>query len=76
MRESSSLNWHMSYNPEDVLPALQAEEVILKNVQKQIENALSALKTEENILVETAERLTQEEGFAGRKQQSTSKKHA
>jgi hypothetical protein len=66
----------MSYNPEDVLPALQAEEVILKKVQKQIESALSALKTEENILVETAERLTQEETFAGRKQQSMSKRHA
>ena len=53
----------MSYNRDDVLSALQAEEIILKKLQQQIESALSTLKAEEHALVETARRLEQEAAF-------------
>jgi hypothetical protein len=46
---------------EDLLPALHAEEKILRKIYEQVEVGLSTLRNEEKTLLEAADRLKQEE---------------
>ena len=45
---------------EDLLPALQAEEKVLRKLYEQIEIGLSTLRNEEKTLIEASDRLKQE----------------
>ena len=48
---------------EDLLPALQAEEKVLRKLYEQIEMGLSTLRNEEKTLMEALNRLKQEESM-------------
>ena len=49
------------YNKDNLLPVLVAEGITLKEMQKQLETALSILRNEEKILVEAQTRLERDE---------------
>ena len=55
----------VSYTREDLLPGLIAEGVTLNETRKQFETALSILRNEEKVLMESLARLERDEQLQG-----------